>query len=114
MGYSTFFAQAFTMTLFNLRLGYWLENPQRPKSLQRQEGGVFWPWYLGREMLTKTGSRRRLVNLSDGGHTGDNVGICPLLERRCKVIIACDAECDAALTSVLLQKPCGKRISIGV
>src|SRR5262245_64323748 len=25
-------------------------------------------------------------------------GICPLLERRCKVIIACDAECDPALT----------------
>jgi len=98
MGYSTFFAQAFTMTLFNLRLGYWMENPRYPKSLQRQEGGVFWPKYLRREMLTKTGSRRRLVNLSDGGHTGDNVGICPLLERRCKVIIACDAECDPALT----------------
>jgi hypothetical protein len=40
----------------------------------------------------------RLVNLSDGGHTGDNVGIYPLLQRRCKIIIACDAECDGALT----------------
>jgi hypothetical protein len=98
MGYSTFFAQAFTMTLFNLRLGYWIENPRRPESLKHQEGWVFWPKYLGREMLTKTGSRRRLVNLSDGGHTGDNVGICPLLERRCKIIIAYDAECDPTLT----------------
>lgn len=39
-----------------------------------------------------------LVNLSDGGHTGDNVGIYPLLQRRCKIIIACDAERDPSLT----------------
>jgi hypothetical protein len=37
------------------------------------------------------------VNLSDGGHTGDNIGIYPLLQRGCKIIIACDAEQDAAL-----------------
>ncbi len=38
------------------------------------------------------------MNLSDGGHTGDNVGIYPLLQRRCKVIIACDAEQDASVS----------------
>ena len=36
--------------------------------------------------------------LSDGGHTGDNVGIYPLLERRFQVIIACDAEADGGLS----------------
>jgi len=45
-----------------------------------------------------TDEQQSLVNLSDGGHTGDNVGIYPLLERRCQVIIACDAEADAGLS----------------
>jgi hypothetical protein len=45
-----------------------------------------------------TDERHRLVNLSDGGHTGDNVGIYPLLQRRCALIIACDAECDPSLS----------------
>lgn len=98
IGHLTFFAQAFALTLFNMRLGYWMANPERETSLERQEKRIFWPKYLFREMFAKIGSRGRLVNLSDGGHTGDNIGICPLLERRCKVIIACDAECDTDMT----------------
>jgi hypothetical protein len=99
VGYATFFAQAFATVLLNLRLGLWVENPKDDKSVERREGGfVFWPLYLGLEMFANTSERRRLVNLSDGGHTGDNVGIYPLLQRRCKVIIACDAERDESVT----------------
>jgi hypothetical protein len=94
MGQNTFFAQSFFMALFNLRLGYWMANPGRPGVW---DGIAFWPAYLLREMLGLTHERARLVNLSDGGHTGDNVGIYHLLERRCQVIIACDAEQDAEL-----------------
>jgi hypothetical protein len=99
MGYQTFFAQAFATTLFNLRLGYWMENPGKPPRFlrSRAERPIFSPRYLLREMLSWTHARGRLVNLSDGGHTGDNVGIYPLLQRRCKVIIACDAEADPHL-----------------
>lgn len=99
MGFHTFFAQAFATTLFNLRLGYWMENPGKPPRLlrSRAERPIFSPWYLLREMLSWTHSRGRLVNLSDGGHTGDNVGIYPLLQRRCKVIVACDVEADPIL-----------------
>jgi hypothetical protein len=57
----------------------------------------WWPRYLLREIFMDTTETTPLVNLSDGGHTGDNVGIYPLLERRCKIIIACDAEKDPAL-----------------
>jgi hypothetical protein len=98
MGRFTFFAQAFASVLFNIRLGHWLENPDKPESLKSQEGFVFWPGYLWREVTMNTTETTDLVNLSDGGHTGDNIGIYPLLQRRCKVIIACDAECDGALT----------------
>lgn len=98
MGRFTFFAQAFGSVLFNVRLGHWLENPRSKASLTRQEGFVFWPEYLWREVTMKTTETTRLVNLSDGGHTGDNIGIYPLLQRRCKVIIAYDAECDPGIT----------------
>jgi hypothetical protein len=98
MGSFTFFAQAFATVLFNIRLGYWVENPAREESATGHEVGVFWPSYLWREVTMGTTENEALVNLSDGGHTGDNIGIYPLLERRCKIIIACDAECDGKLT----------------
>ncbi len=93
VGYQTFFAQSFLAALFNIRLGQWVPNPRR-NSGQRL---AFWPSYIIREVFGLTNEWSRLVNVSDGGHTGDNVGIYPLLERRCQVIIACDAEADPAI-----------------
>jgi hypothetical protein len=98
MGSNTFFAQAFATALFNVRLGYWMENPARVSSAVRADRVAFWPYYLWKEVIMDTAEHDVLVNLSDGGHTGDNVGIYPLLQRRCKVIIACDAERDPGLT----------------
>ena len=93
VGYQTFFAQSFLAALFNIRLGQWVPNPRRNTG-QRV---AFWPAYIIREVFGLTNEWSRLVNVSDGGHTGDNVGIYPLLERRCQVIIACDAEADPAI-----------------
>ena len=90
MGSHTFFAQSFLTALFNIRLGQWISNPRTNLG----DRYVFWPPYILREVLGHTTERTRLVNVSDGGHTGDNVGIYPLLERRCQVIIASDAEAD--------------------
>ena len=97
IGTGTFFAQAFAMVLFNIRLGYWMENPKRPESLEHREGALFWPTFLLKEVMSQTTEHDRLVNLSDGGHTGDNLGLYPLLQRRCKIIIAVDAERDPKL-----------------
>jgi hypothetical protein len=97
MGFHTFFAQAFATALFNVRLGYWTENPRSRRSQTRKESWIFWPAYIWREVTLQTTDNDALVNLSDGGHTGDNVGIYPLLQRRCKVIIAVDAEADHKL-----------------
>jgi Patatin-like phospholipase len=92
MGYQTFFAQSFLSAIFNIRLGQWISNPRTNK---KEKG--FWPLYILREALGATNERTKLVNVSDGGHTGDNVGIYPLLERRCQVIIASDAEADPSI-----------------
>lgn len=96
LGRGTFFAQSFAMTLFNIRLGQWLENPgyRHGRFAYRQEGGIFWPAYLIMEACGMSDARHRLVHLSDGGHTGDNLGIVPLFERGCGLIVAVDAEAD--------------------
>lgn len=99
IGRETFFAQSFACALFNIRLGQWLENPayRCGTEVWRQERGVFWPWYLGMEALGMSDRRHRLVHLSDGGHTGDNLGLIPLLERRCRLVLAVDGEQDPDL-----------------
>ena len=102
------------MTLFNIRLGYWMDNPQtyRPLELSRKsktkdyfqldnntimtyESNTFWAKYLWYELTGTTQSYERLINLSDGGHT-DNLALYPLLQRRCKLIIVSDAGADPA------------------
>jgi len=118
-GFHTSFARAFAMTLFNVRLGYWVFNPRnygdatvasdRSAVGQGRAGRAerkvqFWPFYLWQELTASASARHALVHVSDGGHTGDNVGLYPLLQRRCRLIIACDAECDPDYTfSSLMQ-----------
>jgi hypothetical protein len=92
MGYHTAPAPAFLMTLFNVRLGWWIGNPRHPKGWLRSSPG----WALGRlvaEMFGLTDAEGEYVYLSDGGHF-ENLGIIELVRRRCRFIIACDAEED--------------------
>lgn len=96
IGAGTYFAQALATVLFNLRLGYWMSNPGH-QLRESPQSVVFWPKWLWREITMRTDERHELINLSDGGHTGDNVGIYPLLQRQCKLIVACDAECDPSV-----------------
>ncbi len=98
LGGQTFFAQSFASTLFNIRLGQWLENPRyrAGRHVYRRENLVFWPKYLLMEVFGMSDARRRLIHLSDGGHTGDNLGLVPLLQRRCGLILVVDAEYDPA------------------
>jgi hypothetical protein len=85
-------ALAALMTFFNLRLGYWFGNP-RWKLLNKRKRPLFAPSYLFAEAFALTNEDRSFVNLSDGGHY-DNLGLYELLRRRCRYIIAVDAECD--------------------
>jgi hypothetical protein len=92
MGTSTNKVLAFLMTLLNLRLGYWVINPKYgDKPFYRRF--VWWPYYHIMELLSKTDTRKRRVNISDGGHI-ENLGVYELLRRKCKLIIAIDAGSD--------------------
>jgi len=92
MGYHTSPAPAFLMTVFNLRLGWWLGNPRREHGYQKS-GPLNVLWSLVCELFGLTSDEGKYIYLSDGGHF-ENLGIYELVRRRCRFIVACDAEED--------------------
>jgi hypothetical protein len=93
-GYHTSTAVAFLMTVFNVRLGWWLGNPAgKAASLASPAFGL---GYTLAELFGTTSAESAFVNLSDGGHF-DNTGLYELVRRRCSCIVVCDAEHDATL-----------------
>jgi hypothetical protein len=104
-GYHTSPPMAFLLTMFNVRLGWWLENPRRsflafdpkgqppPRKKPFPRPG-FAPVQLLEELLGQIGDAQDFVYLTDGGHF-DNMGLYELVRRRCYEIVICDAEEDA-------------------
>ncbi len=91
-GYHSTPAVAFLLTVFNVRLGWWMQNPARRKAWE--EPGPRWGFqYLLSELFGATDETSKFVYLSDGGHF-DNLGIYELVKRRCRFIVVCDAGCD--------------------
>lgn len=112
-GYHTNPATAFLLTMFNVRLGWWLRNPrtlaQNGKGLDgATKAGLvhdLYPWpsprvsllTLTKELFGHTNDTSRYLYLTDGGHF-DNMGLYELVRRRCRYIVICDAEEDGQLT----------------
>jgi hypothetical protein len=88
MGSKTLRSMRFLMTLFNVRLGYWMRRPGS-KAWPRLFDGPG-PIYFILEMLGVVHERSRYVNLSDGGHI-ENLAAYELLRRQCKFIVCVDA-----------------------
>jgi hypothetical protein len=94
MGYNTSPLVALLLTMFNVRLGWWFPNPGRKCWAERGLSSSL--SCLKQELLGTANENRDFLNVSDGGHF-ENLGVYELIRRRCKVIIACDAECDELL-----------------
>jgi hypothetical protein len=92
MGFHSSTAMAFLMTIFNVRLGWWIRNPRR----QAPDAPNVGLWQLIKELTGSTNDTSPFVYLSDGGHF-ENMGLYELLRRRCRSIIVCDAEADGSL-----------------
>ncbi len=88
-------ALAFLMTLFDVRLGWWLGNPRKRKWTRGSPDLGF--WCLLQELFGAASDDSDYVYLSDGGHF-ENLALYELLRRRCKLIVACDASCDPSYT----------------
>jgi hypothetical protein len=94
MGYHSSPPLAFLMTLFNVRLGWWLGNPGLGGT--RTFAKAF-PMPSIRPIVAEafalTDDRGPWVYLSDGGHF-DNLGLLEMVLRRCHLIVVSDAGCD--------------------
>lgn len=117
MGFYSDPGLAFLMTLFDVRLGWWIGNPVRDgKENDRPRTGLRHllrklfdnprdGWEHGsprvgflcllQELLGTASDGSKYIYLSDGGHF-ENLAIYELVRRRCKLIIAGDASCDSA------------------
>jgi hypothetical protein len=121
-----------TLALLNIRLGYWMPNPGLMQNVIGRRGApveqgtgkrsdnerlrdkVLNNLYLFAEMFSLLDESSQKVYLTDGGYV-ENLGIYELLKRRCRVIVAIDAEADPALyftSFVTLQRYA--RIDLGV
>ena len=96
MGYHSSPTLGFLMTVFNVRLGWWLRNPRFHTVWTDQKTGVSLRELLY-ELLGMTTDDKKWVYLSDGGHF-ENLGVYELVRRRCHLIVACDAGQDGAVT----------------
>jgi hypothetical protein len=92
MGYFTSPATGLFMTLFDVRLGWWMGNSRfTPK--WKSAGPTSGLGYLVSELVAQSDQNKDYVYLSDGGHF-ENLAVYELMKRHCQVIVACDAGCD--------------------
>jgi Patatin-like phospholipase len=93
MGHYTNGAVSFLLTVFSVRLGWWVGNPRFAKCWESGRPRSSWKAIMN-ELTGNTNDEAKQVYLSDGGHF-ENLGLYELVRRRCNVIIACDAGADS-------------------
>ncbi len=94
MGHYTSPPTAFFMTLFDVRLGWWMGNPNCVKTWRRP-GPVLGLAYLLSELIARSDENSKFVYLSDGGHF-ENLAMYELVKRRCRLIVVCDSGADGS------------------
>jgi hypothetical protein len=94
MGYNSSPLITFLLTLFNVRLGWWLGNPKYQRFTDEGPRWAAVPLLV--ELFGLTNDKRDYVYLSDGGHF-ENLGLYEMVRRRCHLIIVSDAGQDKDL-----------------
>jgi hypothetical protein len=115
MGYHSSPLLGLLMTLFNVRLGWWLGNPGRPGAKTwRRKGPRYSVGPLFSEAIGNTTDNYKYVNLSDGGHF-ENLGLYEMVLRRCHFIVVSDGGEDLKCTYADLGEAVRKiRIDFGI
>jgi len=115
MGYHSSPAVTFLLTLFNIRLGWWLGNPgQAGQETYRRACPEFAVGPMLAEAFGFTNEQKRYVYLSDGGHF-ENLGLYEMVLRRCHYILVSDAGCDEKMEFQDLGNAIRKiRIDLGI
>lgn len=113
MGFYSDPGVGFLLTVFDVRLGWWIGNPRSPAAWKEGHPRYGFAWFL-RELLGLTNEEQPFVYLSDGGHF-ENLGIYELVRRRCKVIVASDVSQDPGYGGADLRNAIERcRVDFGV
>lgn len=115
IGYHLYPPVAVLMTLFNVRLGWWLGNPGPAgrTTFQRSCPRFAIRPVVG-ELLGLNNETKPYVYLSDGGHF-ETLGLYEMVIRRCHCIVVVDAGCDTEHTFEDFANAVRKiRIDLGV
>lgn len=95
MGYYSSTLVTFLMTLFNVRLGWWLGNPGKAgRDYYKLSNPKSSAYPIVAEALGLTDDDNSYVYLSDGGHF-ENLGLYEMVLRRCHQIVVVDASDDS-------------------
>jgi len=116
MGYHSSPLVTLLMTLFNVRLGWWLGNPGPTRGTE-----IYKRWFpkfgikpILAEAFGLTNDENKYIYLSDGGHF-ENLGLYEMVLRRCHYIVVSDAGQDADCKFVDLGEAVRKiRIDLGI
>ena len=82
------------MSIFNLRLGYWVSNPDKDEPRQQSRIPNYLKpglWEILRRKSMNEGAE--FMQLSDGGHF-ENLALYELFRRHARLIVVCDAGAD--------------------
>ena len=104
MGYYSSSVVTFLMSLFNIRLGWWLGNTGEPGSsfhwfglgkrrFFEKVGPSIAILPLVNETLGRTDENKRFLMVTDGGHF-ENLALYEMILRRCKYIVLSDGAAD--------------------
>jgi hypothetical protein len=94
MGYHSSAPLALLLTLFNVRLGWWLGNPG-PAGDRTYKNDA--PLGRSNPFSTRCSARRpmnRITFIYPTGATFENLGLYEMVRRRCRYILVVDAGCD--------------------
>ncbi len=101
MGYYSSSVVTFLMSLFNIRLGWWLGNTGDVGSKKDRFGDYFFEKSspsvavlpLLNETLGRTDKHKKFLNVTDGGHF-ENLALYEMVLRRCRFIVLSDGAAD--------------------
>jgi hypothetical protein len=105
MGYYSSSIVTFLMSLFNIRLGWWLGNTGKvgsqrdwfgrgPNRFFEKSSPSVAVLPLLNETLGRTDMQKKFLNVTDGGHF-ENLALYEMILRRCRLIVLSDGAADA-------------------
>jgi hypothetical protein len=115
MGYHSSPVIGLLLSLFNVRLGWWLGNPgYAGRKVYQQSAPGSSLQRLADEAFGLTDDKNPYVYLSDGGHF-ENLGLYEMVLRRCQTIVVSDGGCDPTCAFEDLGNAVRKiRIDLGI